>query len=298
MWYIFWGLVIFLLIFDLGIISSKNRQMTLRESIYYSIFYIFIASIFGIYIFFSLGSSASSDYFTCFLLEKIMALDNIFIISLIFQFFKIENRQKHKILLYGILAVIILRGIMIYFGTMIVSSYSWILYIFAIFLIYTGVKSLIFDANHNQFSPETSSFYKIIHKYLNIYDKNNSNKFFIKENGKIFVTNMFLALMMVEIVDAAFALDSIPAVLAVSNDRFIIYSSNIFAIMGLRALFFCLSYITDKFKYVKYSLSIILIFIGMKIFIEHFIEIQNYISFIFIISALLIGIIISLYKSN
>jgi len=145
MWYIFWGLVIFLLIFDLGIISSKNRQMTLRESIYYSIFYIFIASIFGIYIFFSLGSSASSDYFTCFLLEKIMALDNIFIISLIFQFFKIENRQKHKILLYGILAVIILRGIMIYFGTMIVSSYSWILYIFAIFLIYTGVKSLIFD---------------------------------------------------------------------------------------------------------------------------------------------------------
>ena len=293
-WIIFYTVISVLLILDLGFIHKKNTVIGFKESLRFSIFYFIIACLFGVYVYYNVGADGVREYYTCFLIEKAMSLDNIFVISIIFQFFAIPQKHQHCVLFFGIIGVIVFRAIMIYSGTIIINKFSWLLYIFAIILIATGIKT--FHISHKTFDIQNSYLYKVIIKYLNITDKLDGNKFFVKHNKKLYYTTLFVSLILIEAIDLVFAIDSIPAIFAITNDTYIIYTSNIFAVLGLRSLFFCLAEVVEQFSYIKYSLALILIFIGFKIFIHHYIAISAYISLIITITLLLLGIIVSMVR--
>ncbi len=290
-WLIFASIIIILSMLDIRTFQQKNEPTSLQKSLYYSIFYFSVSCIFGIYIFYTHGQTKASEYFACFLIEKSMSLDNIFVMSVIFQFFSIPMAHQHKILFLGIVSVLVFRAIMIYYGSIILNQYSYVLYFLGVILIIFGIKTCF--TNNRNFSIANSLIYRTLQKYCNISDEIDSSTFFIKKNSKIYVTRLFLALIMIEAMDLAFALDSIPASFAITNDVYIIYTSNIFAILGLRSLFFCLSHIIERFKYIKYAISIILIFIGSKILLEHYVTISNHISLMTIVALLIIAIISS-----
>lgn len=293
-WIIFYLVISALLILDLGIIHKKNTVMSFKQSLLFSLFYFIIACLFGIYVYYNIGVDGVREYYTCFLIEKAMSLDNIFVISIIFQFFTIPAKYQHRVLFYGIIGVIAFRAIMIYGGIILINKFSWLLYIFAVILIATGVKT--FYVSHKTFDIQNSYLYKSIVKYLNITPNLEGDKFFVTRNKKLYFTPLFVSLILIEAIDLVFAIDSIPAIFAITNDAYIIYTSNIFAILGLRALFFCLTEIVQRFSYIKYSLAFILIFIGIKIFIHHYIVIPPYISLVVTITLLLLGIIASMIR--
>jgi len=249
------------------------------------------------YIHYAIGASPAHDYFTGFLLEKAMSLDNIFVISIIFSFFKIPLKYQHRVLFWGILGVIILRAIMISAGAVLLAKFSWLLFIFGAILIVTGIKTL-YLANNHSFDINDMYVYKLLKKKLNIYPELVGNKFIVVENSKIFATPLLMALITIEFMDLVFAIDSIPAIFAITQNTFIVYTSNIFAILGLRALFFCLADIVERFKYIKYSLALILILIGVKIFAGHFIDIPKYIPLVVTFVLLVLGVLVSLVMKN
>ncbi|MEY4463947.1 MAG: hypothetical protein RLZZ81_918 [Pseudomonadota bacterium] len=295
-WIIFYTVIFALLILDLGIVQKKNTVMSFKESVLFSLFYFIIACLFGIYVYYNTGADHAREYYTCFLIEKAMSLDNIFVISIIFQFFKIPGKYQHRVLFFGIIGVIIFRAIMIYGGIILINKFAWLLYIFAVILIATGIKT--FYVSHKAFDIKNSYVYKVLIKNLNITPNLEGDKFFVKRNNKLYFTPLFISLVLIEAIDLVFAIDSIPAIFAITNDIFIIYTSNIFAILGLRALFFCLAEIVERFSYIKYSLALVLIFIGFKIFIHHYIAIPAYVSLTVTITLLLFGIIVSIIRKN
>ncbi|KJW04755.1 TerC/Alx family metal homeostasis membrane protein [Rickettsia argasii] len=295
-WIIFYTVIAALLILDLGIIHKKNTIMSFKESILFSLFYLVIACSFGIYVYYNTGADHAREYYTCFLIEKAMSLDNIFVISIMFQFFKIPGQYQHRVLFFGIIGVIIFRAVMIYGGIILINKFTWLLYIFAVILITTGIKT--FYVSHKTFDIQNSYIYKSIIKNLNITPNLEGDKFVVKRNNKLYCTPLFISLVLIEAIDLVFAIDSIPAIFAITNDVYIIYTSNIFAILGLRALFFCSAEIVERFSYIKYSLALILIFISFKIFIHHYIAIPAYVALTVTITLLLFGIIASIIRKN
>ncbi|ABV85212.1 TerC/Alx family metal homeostasis membrane protein [Rickettsia massiliae] len=295
-WIIFYTVIAALLILDLGIIHKKNTIMSFKESVLFSLFYLVIACLFGIYVYYNTGADHAREYYTCFLIEKAMSLDNIFVISIMFQFFKIPGQYQHRVLFFGIIGVIIFRAVMIYGGIILINKFAWLLYIFAVILIATGIKT--FYVSHKTFDIQNSYIYQSIIKNLNITPNLEGDKFVVKRNNKLYCTPLFISLVLIEAIDLVFAIDSIPAIFAITNDVYIIYTSNIFAILGLRALFFCLAEIVERFSYIKYSLALILIFIGFKIFIHHYITIPTYVTLTVTITLLLFGIIASIIRNN
>ncbi|WPX98751.1 TerC family protein [Candidatus Megaera polyxenophila] len=296
-WSVFACVIIILLIFDLGVLNKKDEIITFKKSAYLSLFYIAISCLFGLFVFREFGSESASEYYTGFLLEKTMSLDNIFMISMIFRFFKIPQQYQHRVLFWGILGVIVLRAIMIYIGAALLEQFSWILFILAAVLIVTGIKTLyMLDKPPTKISD--MFIFKWVSSHLNLHPELVGSKFTIRKNGKLFFTPLFMALVTIESMDLIFAIDSIPAIFAVTQNSFIVYSSNIFAILGLRALFFCLEDIVERFKYIKYSLAIILILIGVKIIVAHFIPIPKLIPLLLTIVLILIGIVVSVIKAK
>ncbi len=270
LWLSFIALVIFLLVLDLGLFSPKNKEIDIKHSILMSIFYISIGLGFALFVNHQLGGEKAILYVTGFIVEKTLAIDNVFVIAMIFAYFSIPQKFQHRVLFYGILGVLILRGLMIGFGSIIVSNFGWVLYLFAAFLIFTGIK--MFKPDAHGFSLKDSKILGWIRSKFRVSDELDGEKFFIKretQSGKFetYMTPLFLALIMVEFVDLVFALDSIPAIFAITTDPFIVYTSNIFAILGLRALYFALAALIDRFKYLKQALAVLLIFIGSKIFL-------------------------------
>ena len=298
---LYWGtfgtIVITLLILDLGVLNKRDHVMTLRQSLSLSLFYIAIACFFGVYIYYAIDPAQAHDYFTGYLLEKAMSLDNIFVISIIFSFFKIPLKYQHRVLFWGILGVIILRAIMISAGAVLLAKFSWLLFVFGAILIITGIKTLYLVNNHS-FDINDMYLYKLLKKKINIYPKLVGNKFIVVENSKVYATPLLMALITIEFMDLVFAIDSIPAIFAITQNTFIVYTSNIFAILGLRALFFCLADIVERFKYIKYSLALILILIGIKIFAGHFIDIPKYIPLLVTFALLVLGVLVSLVMKN
>lgn len=271
MWLAFLALVIFLLALDLGVLHGKSHEIGIRESLLLSAFYIALGLAFGGFVWIQNGQQAGLEYLTGFVVEKSLAMDNIFVIAMIFGSFAIPRAYQHRVLLYGILGVIVLRGIMIAAGAAVVENYHWVLYLFAGFLVLTGIKMLFAaDKPHN---IEDNAVLKLMRRVLPITDGLRGEKFIVREKDpvtgriKTWVTPLLLALVMVEFVDLVFAVDSIPAVFAITTDPFVVYTSNIFAILGLRALYFALAALIHRFIYLKYALSVVLIFIGSKIFI-------------------------------
>lgn len=271
MWGIFIAVVLTLLILDLGVFHRKEREIGFKESLWMSSFYILMALIFGLWILYIKGLDSFAEYITGFLVEKSLALDNIFLISLVFSSLSIPRESQHRVLFWGILGVIVLRAIMIGLGTQIITRFEWILYIFAAFMIFTGIK--MFFISHKPVEISKNPFLIWMRKHLNITNKLHDQKFWVYEIDpqskirKLFVTPLFIALVMVEFIDLVFAVDSIPAIFTITQDPYIVYTSNIFAILGLRALYFALASIIDRFYYLKYALAVVLIFIGSKIFI-------------------------------
>lgn len=271
MWLSFFAIVIALLALDLGVLHKENKEIGIRESLLLSTFYITLGLAFGGFVWFQLGATSGVEYLTGFVVEKSLAMDNIFVIAMIFGYFAIPRQYQHRVLLYGILGVIVLRGIMIAAGAAIVENYGWVLYLFAAFLVFTGVKMLFSsDETHDIAS---NPLLKLLRRRLPVTDTLHGDRFVIRQadpkTGRLrsFATPLLLALVLVEFADLVFAVDSIPAIFAITTDPFIVYTSNIFAILGLRALYFALSALIHRFAYLKYALAGVLIFIGSKIFV-------------------------------
>lgn len=305
MWLTFIGVVLFLLFIDLGVLHRKLHEVSIKESLWMSAFYITIALIFGAWIWSNLGAQSGKEYITGFLIEKTLAMDNVFLISLIFTYFKVPALYQHRVLFWGILGVIVLRAIMIGIGATLIAEFSWVLYIFAVFLIITGIKMLYIGDNVPNI--ENNPILKFLRRRLKVTPELHQEKFFVKkldkETGKVtqWVTPLFVCLILIEITDLVFALDSVPAIFAITTDPYIVYTSNIFAILGLRALYFALSAIIHRFKYLKVSLALILIFIGSKIFIADIMGIKKFpanISLGITLVLLLVGVLVSLYKTR
>ncbi|MCS4242823.1 tellurite resistance protein TerC [Rhizobium sp. BIGb0125] len=272
MWAVFISLVLGLLALDLGVLHKNSKEIGIRESLLMSAFYIVIGLSFGGWIWYQSGQQPAMEYITGFVVEKSLAMDNIFIIAMIFSYFAIPRQYQHRVLLWGILGVIVLRGIMIAAGAAIVENFHWVLYLFAAFLVFTGLK-MLFSADHDENDLDNNRILKFLKRHLPLTNRLHGEKFFVKETDektgklKTFVTPLFLALVMVEIADLIFAVDSIPAIFAITTDPFIVYTSNIFAILGLRALYFALAALIHRFAYLKYALAAVLVFVGSKIFV-------------------------------
>jgi tellurite resistance protein TerC len=239
------------------------------------------------------GSDAAVLYFSTYLTEYALSVDNIFVILLILKYFKVDETYYHKVLFWGILGAIVFRADFIFVGAILIHKFHWILYIFGVFLIYSGIR-IYFEDGDEKIEPEKNPILKICRKYLPISASDNGGKFFFRENGKLFFTPLFLVIILIETTDLIFAVDSIPAAFAITQNEFLIYTSNIFAVMGLRAMFFLLAGIIDKFYLLQKGLSIILFFIGAKMLLEIFhIDLNVYLSFTVIIATLTLSIVFS-----
>jgi tellurite resistance protein TerC len=271
LWLSFFGVVAALLALDLGVLHRSNREIGVRESLGMSAFYILLGLTFGGFVWWQLGPVAAKEYVTGFVVEKSLAMDNVFVIAMIFSYFAIPRLYQHRVLFWGILGVILLRGLMIGFGAALVSNFGWVLYLFAAFLIFTGVQ--MWRNAESEFDVGDSAVLKWVKRRFRVTEALHEDRFFVRQpdaqTGRIvtFITPLFLALVMVEFVDLVFAVDSVPAIFAITTDPFIVYTSNIFAILGLRALYFALAAMVHRFHYLKYALSVLLVFIGSKIFL-------------------------------
>lgn len=280
MWGIFLSAVLVLLVFDLGFLHRKHREISIRESLYMSAFYICAALLFGGWLWYELGAESGKEYITGFVVEKTLAMDNIFIISLIFTYFAIPSQYQHRVLFWGILGVIVLRAIMIGLGASLVSEFSWILYVFAVFLVFTGIKMLL--VGEKMPDIENNLLLKLLRRTVRITKELHGSRFLVRladeHSGqlKTHLTPLFVALILIEFIDLVFAVDSVPAIFAITKDPFIVYTSNIFAILGLRALYFALAEIVGRFHYIKPALAWVLIFIGSKIFIADLIGLEKF----------------------
>lgn len=297
LWISFGIIVTVLLFLDLCVFHRKSEEPTLSETFRLSAYYIIIALIFGLFIIYERGTSAGLLYYTGYLVEKSLSMDNIFVISLVFTSLKVPNRYQHRVLFWGVLGAIVMRAIMIFIGAELVSRFHWILYLFSVFLIYTGVK--IFMPEKEETPILERPLFKLIRRRFHVTHEIIGEHFFIHKGGKWMITPLFFALIIIEVMDIIFAIDSIPAIFLITQDTYIIYTSNIFAILGLRSLYFLLAVAVNRFAYLKQALSIILIFIGSKIFLPYIgIDITPLISLIITFSILFCGIWMSLYRTR
>jgi len=271
---------VFLLV-DLGFFNKSAHKISTKSALYQSIFWVIISTIFGFLVYkmgpFEIeengkiisvsGLDASVEYFSAYLTEYALSVDNIFVILLILKFFKVKEQYFHKVLFWGILGAVFFRGIFIFVGAILIHHFHWILYVFGVFLIYSGIK-IYFDDGDEKIDPEKNPILKFCRKYLPITEDEMGGKFIARIGGKLMFTPLFLVIVLIETTDLIFAVDSIPAAFAITTNEFIIYTSNIFAVMGLRAMFFLLSGIIDKFYLLQKGLSIILFFIGAKMLLE------------------------------
>jgi tellurite resistance protein TerC len=273
-WLTFLAIVVALTAFDLGVLHKEDREMGIAESLKLSAFYIGIALLFGAWIWVEKGADLGMKYYTGFFIEKALSIDNVFVISLIFTFFAIPRMYQYRALLWGIMAVIVLRGFMIAAGAALVQEFYWLLYVFAAFLIATGVR-MLWATDHE---PDISKnpVVRWISNHMRVTKELHGQHFFVKEidpkTGKLVraATPLFLALVVINLADLVFAVDSVPAIFAITTDTFIVYTSNIMAILGLRALYFALAAMVHRFHYLKYALALVLVFIGSKIFVSDF----------------------------
>lgn len=270
LWLSFLVLVALLLAFDLGVLHRTEREIPVSESLWLSAGYIAVGLAYGGWVWFQLGAGSAADYFTGYLVEKSLSMDNVFVIAMIFSYLAIPRAFQHRVLFWGILGVIVLRAIMIGLGATLVAQFSWVLYLFGAFLLLTGIKMLIVSAQ--PLDLDNSRVLKWLRRRLRVTDTLHGNRFFIRsadEHGVLrrYATPLFLALVMIETADLIFAVDSVPAIFAITQDPFIVYTSNIFAVLGLRALYFALSAMIERFEYLKYALALVLVFIGSKIFL-------------------------------
>lgn len=295
-WLGFLAFLIIVLFIDLGIFNKKVHEISIKEALIWTFIWISLALIFNVGVFFYLGHEKGIEFFTGYLLEKSLSVDNIFVFVLLFRYFDVPKKYQHKVLYWGILGALIMRAVLITIGATLITYFHWIIFIFGAFLIVAGLKMAF--QKEERIEPEKNPIVKLIKKYLPVTDKYEKEKFFIRRETGLLATPLLIVLVIIETTDLIFAVDSIPAILAITRDIFIVFTSNAFAILGLRALYFALAGFIDKFKYLKTGLSVVLVFVGMKMLISDVVDISTLLSLMIIVSCLLISIIVSLIKKQ
>jgi tellurite resistance protein TerC len=292
-WVGFHIFIFLMLALDLGVFNRKEHEVPVKEALAMSAVWITCALLFNLFVFFQFGRTRALEFLTGYVIEYSLSVDNIFVFILIFTYFAVPAKYQHKILFWGILGALVMRGIFIIAGVTLINRFRWIVIIFGGFLVFTGIKMLF--QKEMQIEPEKNPIARIFKKYFPVTDELRGSRLFIRQNRRTFATPLFMVLVIVEASDLIFAVDSIPAVLAISHSSFIVYTSNIFAILGLRSLYFALSGIMDYFRYLKTGLAFVLSFVGLKMLASFFhFEIPIILSLAIIISILLISIFASL----
>jgi len=261
-WILFNVFVLLMLAIDLGIFHRQSKKVSFKEAISWSVVWITLALVFNGWIYYSMGEKPAVEFLTGYLVEKSLSVDNIFVFVLLFSFFKVPDEYRHRVLFWGVIVALILRAIFIAIGAVLIAKFHWIIYLFGVFLVFTGYK--MFKKSAADMHPEENPLVRWFIKRGKVTNEYHGKKFFVNINGKKLATPLFLCLLSIEFTDLVFAVDSIPAIFAITNDPFIVYTSNVFAILGLRSLYFALEGIITKFPYLRYGLAIILIFIGCK----------------------------------
>ncbi|WJN57270.1 TerC family protein [Pseudomonas sp. SO81] len=304
LWLSFLGIVVALLVLDLGILHRDQHEIEMRESLLLYSGYFSVGVLFGLWVWYELGAQSALEFYTGFLVEQSLSMDNVFVMAMIFGFFGIPRRYQHRVLFWGIIGVIVLRAIMIGLGTALVQEFDWILYIFGAFLLFTGVK-MMFSREEQHPDLSQNPMLRFLRRHMRVTDELHGGHFFIRKRPEgaskhlLYATPLFLALVLIELADLVFAVDSVPAVFAITQDPFIVYTSNIFAILGLRSLYFALAALMHRFIYLKYALALVLIFIGGKIFLHGFIgKIPALLSLGVTFGLLAGGVLLSLLKTR
>ncbi|MDR2130839.1 MAG: TerC family protein [Odoribacteraceae bacterium] len=304
-WVGFIVFVLVMLLLDLGVFHKKDEEMKVRTAFAWSVLWITLALLFNALVYFTMGSEQALDFFTAYLLEKSLSVDNLFVFIMIFGYFSVAPRHQHKILFWGIFGALLMRAVFIFAGVALITRFEWIMYVFGVFLVYTGLNMLWKKEGTNGLDPDKSPVIRFFKKLLPVAPDNPKAGFFTRVNGKVHATTFFIALLFIEVSDLIFAVDSIPAVLSVSSDSFIVFTSNIFAILGLRSLYFALNGIMRYFHYLSYALAGILSFIGLKMCVNelmhdtgHLFHISNLASLGVIIVLLSVAILASLWRKR
>ncbi len=295
-WIIFLVFLVLMLVIDLGVFNKKSHAVSNKEALIWSAVWIILALIFNAGVYWLYGHGKALEFLTGYLLEKSLSVDNLFIFVVLFGYFNVPKEYQHKVLYWGIVGAIIMRGILIVIGTALIVKFHWIIYIFGGFLVITGIKMAFSD--DEKVEPDKNPVVKLFKKFFPVKAEFVKDKFFIKENLKLFATPLFIVLIIVESTDLIFAFDSIPAILAITHDPFIVFTSNAFAILGLRALYFVFANFVDKFRFLKYGLAVVLVYIGIKMLISGFYQIPTLFSLTFLVVVLAISVLASVIKKK
>lgn len=308
-WVFFIAMIMGILALDLGIFNKTPHIINTKEASKWTVIWFTLSMIFSGVIYWLYSNNyvdnpnslqpavASMKFITGYLIELSLSVDNIFVIAIIFSAFKIPQKYQHRVLFWGIIGAIVFRGLMIFFGVLIINKFAWTTYVFGAFLLFTAIK-MFFAGDDEEFEPKDSFVYKTLGKIIPLTSHTDKENFFLRINGKKHATPLFIALIVIEVMDVLFAVDSVPAILAITSDPFLVFSSNIFAILGLRSMYFFLANMLAKFNYLEYSLIAILTFVGLKMLLHDYIEVPEWISLGFIALSLLTGVLVSLKLSK
>jgi tellurite resistance protein TerC len=291
LWVLFAVVILGLLALDLGIFHRKSHTVKMREALTWSGVWIALALIFNCFIYYTRGPVPAMEFLTGYLVEEALSVDNLFVFLMVFSFFRVPAEYQHKILFWGIIGALFMRAAFILAGITLIQQFHWVIYIFGAFLIITGIKML--SNNDDEINPERNPVLRLFRRVMPVTDNYDRDNFFVRKDGRLFATPLFVVLLMVETTDVIFAVDSIPAILGITTDPFIVYTSNVFAIMGLRSIYFALAGLMQIFHYLKYGLCAILVFVGTKMLISEIYKIPVVVALGTIIGVLLISILAS-----
>ncbi len=295
-WIIFNAFVVLMLALDLGVFNRKSHEVSVKEALVWTFIWVFLAMIFNAIIYYWKGSQPALEFFTGYLIEKALSVDNIFVFIMVFSYFQIPAKYQHKVLFWGIIGALIMRVIFIFAGVALLEKFHFTIYIFGAFLIFTGYK--MFNHSSTKINPAKNPVIRFFKRFVQITPTLHEDKFFVRTDGKRFATPLFLVLILIETTDLIFAVDSIPAILAITQDHFIVYTSNVFAILGLRSLYFALAGIVHRFWLLSYGLAIVLVFVGAKMMLIDVYKIPIEWSLLFIACTIAASIFLSLKLKN
>ncbi|MBC7487591.1 MAG: TerC family protein [Cytophagaceae bacterium] len=290
-WFIFNVGVLSLLVLDLVVLNRKNETVTVKSALWWSAFWVGLAGIFNIFLYYWKGKEPAMNFLTGYLIEESLSVDNLFVFMLIFNYFKVPSEYQRKVLFWGIIGALVLRAAFILVGVSLINNFHWTVYILGLFLVITGIKMI--TSQDKEVNPEKNPIINLVNRFMKVTKTYEGDRFFVKKEGIWFATPLFIVVLVVETTDVVFAADSIPAILAITTDSFIVYTSNVFALLGLRSLYFALAGLMTLFHYINYGLAIILSFIGIKLLISGFYEIDVKFALLFVAIVLILSVIVS-----
>lgn len=291
-WIIFNVCILTLLVLDLFVFNKGNKVVTTKSALQWSAFWVGLAMGFNVFVYYWKGQEAAELFFTGYVIEESLSVDNLFVFMLIFSYFRVPSEYQRKVLFWGIIGALVLRGLFIVVGIELIRHFDWLLYILGVFLIYTGIK-MLFSSDDDEIDPENNIILKLTNKFIRVTKAYEGDKFFIRKEGLLYATPLFIVVLIVESTDVVFAVDSIPTILGITTDTFIVYTSNVFALLGLRSLYFALSSVMKLFHYINYGLAVILSFVGFKLLIHSWYEIPHKFALGFVVLALGLSVLAS-----